>query len=202
MLPCAKGCIALRRREPKAEEIALDLVDPHKGPVSGNNTAIAWSIKPPGSTAPGMPHGVAVHWRPSSSARPGASAGVRASAAPEKKGRKLLPPSRSSCSRPGCSRLRLSCTRRPRVPSAPWREHLALCRRHQPLALCPAPRGLVAPRAARAPPHTSAAPEPEQAGRSTHTPGVGALSYLEPPDQWGVAQCHGGGPVWDLQSLV
>ena len=34
------------------------------------------------------------------------------------------------------------------------------------------------------------------------TPGVVALSLLEPYHQRRVAQCHWGGPVWHLQSLL
>jgi hypothetical protein len=59
----------------------------------------------------------------------------------------------------------------------------------------------VASSAAGAAVHPPAAPEAKQTCRSVQTPSGGPRSLLAPEPQREVAQCHGGGAVWDRQSL-
>src|SRR5262249_12656244 len=119
------------------------------------------------------------------------------------KSRELLSSYWATCSRPGCPRLRLYRTGCARVPGPSGRDHLALCRRNDPVALYPPPSELMARQSpAVSPAHAPPEPQPDHTRRSAQTPGVGALSELGPRDQWGVAQCHRCRPVWDLESLL
>jgi hypothetical protein len=45
-------------------------------------------------------------------------------------------------------------------------------------------------------------PGPDPTPGKPQTPGLAALSLLEPPHQRGAAQCHRRRPIWDLQSLL
>src|SRR5262245_39689034 len=57
-------------------------------------------------------------------------------------------------------------------------------------------------KAPRAPPHTPAEPQSDQTRGVPQASCVGTLSLLEPCDQWRVAQCAWGRPIWDLESLL
>ena len=126
MLPCVHGCSAWRRRGPRACWIAHAPGDRPQAHARWNTTSSASSIKTPWSTALAIPHGVVAPWPPWWPTRPGSNSAVNVCAGCEKKGPKLLPPHRATGARPGCSRLRLPRTCRPRVPGSPGREHLAL----------------------------------------------------------------------------
>jgi hypothetical protein len=70
------------------------------------------------------------------------------------------------------------------------------------MALCPAPMRLVASGSARPSSHPSTKPWSKQTGRSAQTPGLGALSRVEPPHQRRLAQPPGGRPIWHLTHLL
>ena len=83
------------------------------------------------------------------------------------------------------------------------RDHLfALRRRDHPVALCPAPCGLVAQSAARSPPYTSAESESNQTRGGPETPDLVTLPLLEPHHQRGAALGPRRCAVWHLQSLL
>jgi len=70
------------------------------------------------------------------------------------------------------------------------------------VAFCPAAGRLVAQSPALSPAHAPAEPESDQARRASQTPGMVAVSHVEPYDERRVAACHGGGPVRYRQSLL
>jgi transposase len=119
-----------------------------------------------------------------------------------KKERKLLPSHRPTGSHPRRPRVWRSRTGCPRVPGASGRDHCALGRRNDPVALCPAPRGLVAYSAACAPPSTAAEAESKQTGGAPETPDLGALPLLEPHHQRRAALGPRRWAVWHLQRLL
>jgi IS1 family transposase len=93
--PSASGSIALPTMAHRVESISRALVDRPKSPARWHSTSIALLIKTPCRMALFLRNGVAAHWPPCSPSKPGSSLAVRASAAPEKKGRKLRPPHRA-----------------------------------------------------------------------------------------------------------
>ena len=124
---------------------------PRKVTCPSNSTSTASSIKTRFSMVPVLPRGVVAHapWSWPSTRAP--NLGVKVSAGCEKTGGELLSSYRAACSRPGGSRLRFCRTGGPRGPGPSGRNHPALCRRNGPVALCPAPRRLVAQSPAGAP---------------------------------------------------
>ena len=202
MLPGAHGCSAWPIKGPRGCWSAHALVDRPPSPARWHSPARASLRTPPGPRAPALRQGVAAHWPPCAPTKAGASLAVRASAAPEKTGRTLLPSHRSPGARPGGSRLRFARTRGPRLPGAPRREPWALGSCTDPVALCPAPPGRVAHRPARPPPHPPAAPESEHTRGVPHTPRVARPALLEPCHQRRGAQGPWGAPRWHRQSLL
>ena len=200
--PAASGSRAWPTTARRVEASGRALVDRPQAPARWPRTASAALSTPPGRLAPSLRHGVAAHWLQCSPTTPGARWAVRASAARANKGRTLLPAHRAARSPPGRPRLGRCRPRCPGVPGSSGRDHGALCRRHAPGALCPAPRGLVAPSPARAPPHPPSASESEHTRRLAQTPRVGPRALWEPSPQRWVAPWHGDGPGGDRPSLL
>ena len=63
MLRSVSGSIALPTQARQASETTPAPVDRLKSHVRWTSTSIAWSITPPWSTAPSIPHGVVTSWR-------------------------------------------------------------------------------------------------------------------------------------------
>src|SRR5262245_51567092 len=152
MPPSARGCSALRRRGPRACEIARAPGDHPKSPARWSTPSIAPSAQPPWRPTPALLHGVVAHSPPSARARLGSSGAGSVSAAFDKTGGELLSAHRPADARPGGPRRRLWRPGGVGGPSPSGRAPLALGRRNAPVALCPAPRGLVAPSGPALPP--------------------------------------------------